>query len=203
MNELLDNDTVNQSASKDIDKIFDNLNKDIDSVNKFINNLNNQKKANQEVFEEIEEERKKLEQARTNFESNMNFQLQEIDAKKLQLEKYFVAQRDALSIAEEEFKRNMDVALSEFELIKKESELSRESLSGEKEQFENYKKIEIDRIRHDEDVLSSEKEQFEKYKDVTLKKIELENKNLEKKCEKLKDIISQFNINFKPIKDEE
>jgi len=53
-------------------------------------------------------------------------------------------------------------------------------------------------------MLDSEKNQFEKYKEVTNKKIELENKNIEQKCDRFKELINQFNSNFKPmIKEEE
>ena len=93
----------------------------------------------------------------------------------------------------------MDNTLVELDLAKKEMELQREKLIQEKEQFENYKNLEMNRIRHSEEILKSEKEQFEKYKEVNTKKIELENKNLEQKYNKFKDIINQFNSNFKPI----
>ena len=203
MSDEVNIDLVNQSKSDDIDRVFDSLSQNIESVNNFLNNLNNQKKANQEVVGVIEEERKRLEEEKSNFESNMSFQTKELEARKNQIEKYFALQKDALKLAEEEFKRNMDVALSEFDIIRQEAELEKQNIAKERSQFEEYKKIELERIRHSEEVLSSEKSQFEKYKEVTTKKIELENKNLEQKCNKLKDIVSKFNVSFKPLKEEE
>ena len=80
--------------------------------------------------------------------------------------------------------------------------MQREKIKQEKEQFERYKELEINRIKQSEEILNSEKEQFEKYKEVSNKKIELENKNLEQKYNKFKNIIDQFNSNFKPIIDD-
>jgi len=106
--------------------------------------------------------------------------------------------------AESEFKINMDNSLNELELIKKELEIQSEKLKEEKEQFETYKNLELKRIHHAQEILESDKNQFEKYKEVSNKKIELENKNIEQKCDKFKELISQFNYSFKPlIKEEE
>ena len=74
---------------------------------------------------------------------------------------------------------------------------------GTEEQFEDYKTLELNRIKHSQDILESERNQFEKYKEVNMKKIELENKNLEQKCDKFRELFSQFNSNFKPIMEEE
>ena len=61
--------------------------------------------------------------------------------------------------------------------------------------------MELSRIEQAKEQFQSEKDQFAKYKDISIKKIELDNKNLEKKCLKFKEIMSQFNANFKPIID--
>ena len=88
-------------------------------------------------------------------------------------------------------------------LIAKEILMEKEKFKEEKEQFETYKSLELNRIKHSQDILESEKNQFEKYKEVNMKKIELENKSLEQKCDKFKELFSQFNSNFRPIVEEE
>jgi len=60
----------------------------------------------------------------------------------------------------------------------------------------------MSRIHHAEEILASERNQFERYKEVTNEKIELDNKNLEQKCARFKEIVGQFNSNFKPILNE-
>ena len=60
----------------------------------------------------------------------------------------------------------------------------------------------IDIVNRVEEI-NQEKEQFNKYKEISVKKIELDNKNLEQKCLKFKEIVNQFNSNFKPVLDEE
>ena len=111
--------------------------------------------------------------------------------------------RQITKLIENDFKLNMDVSLNEIEIEKKELELSKEKFKEEKSQFESYKELELTRIKHANEIIESEKNQFEKYKEVTNRKIELENKNLQQKCDKLKDIINKFNSSFKEsIKDE-
>lgn len=48
-------------------------------------------------------------------------------------------------------------------------------------------------------MFKTEKEQFEKYKKVKETKIELANKEIEQKCEKFKEVITQFNTRFRKI----
>ena len=197
---MIDTTGVNTDVKeRNLNQMFSNLNDDIESVNKFIINLNNQKKANQAAIDDIEVVKKKFEQEKLEFEQDMKYRLKELEVKKSQVEKYFNVQKQALSSSEEEFKKNMDFALSELEIIRKETELGKEKLEEEKNHFESYKSIEMEKINHSMDVLESEKRQFDKYKDITNKRFELENKNIEKKCESLKNIVNQFNVNFKPV----
>lgn len=188
-----------KSSTTDLDSLFDNLTSDIENVNRFISNLNEQKKANNAEEQELLEEKLKIQRARVEFENYMKVQNEELSQKQKQVEQYLITQKEHLAKAEEEFKINMDNSLVELELAKKELEIQKEKIKEEKEQFENYKLLEMNRIHHAEEILESDKVQFEKYKEVTAKKVELESKNLEQKCAKFKDIINQFNSNFKPI----
>jgi len=81
--------------------------------------------------------------------------------------------------------------------------MEKDNFKKEKEQFESYKSLEISRIDQSKDQFEMEKEQFVKYKEISIKKMELDNKNLEQKCLKFKEIMNQFNSNFKPILNEE
>ena len=203
---LLNDDNLDVTSSfdptsdgGDLDNLFQNLTSDIENVNKFISNLNDQKKANSVEEQELLEEKQRIERAKVEFENYMKLQNEEITQKQKQFNQYLSTQKEYLSKAEEEFKINMDNSLTELELAKKELEIQKEKIKEEKEQFETYKNLEINRIHHSEEILASERNQFEKYKEVTNKKIELENKNLEQKCTRFKEIISQFNSNFRPI----
>ena len=81
---------------------------------------------------------------------------------------------------------------------KKELEINKESFLQEKAQFETYRSLELSRINQAKEQIEKEKEQFAKYKDISMKRIELENKNIEQKCLKFREIMNQFNSNFKP-----
>lgn len=204
---LLDDSKINSSltssTSVDLDSLFENLSNDVENVNKFISNLSEQKKANSQSEQVIIEERIKLEKAKKEFSDYMEIQKAEIENERMKSENSLNFQKQNLNKAEAEFKVSMDNTLFELELAKKEIEIQREKLKQEKEQFETYKNLEINRIHHSEEILKSEKEQFEKYKEVNNRKIELENKNLEQKYNKFRDIINQFNSNFRPIIEEE
>lgn len=195
-NKIDDTSTINNT---NLDELFNNLTSDIETVNKFISNLNNQKTANNKEEQVLIEERQKIDRDKEEFEKYMAIQREEINQKKNQVEQYLNNQKEYLAKAESDFKTNMDNSLSELELAKKELEIQKEKIKEEKEQFENYKSLEINRIHHAEEILASERNQFERYKEITNEKLELESKNFEQKCIKFKEIISQFNSNFKPI----
>lgn len=205
---LLNNDynsdlTSKNSSSNDLDNLFDNLTNDIQTFNKYINDVNQRKKDNILEEKEIIEERRRIEKSKLDFENYVRTKNEEYENKMAQVDVYLESQKQNLLKAEAEFKSNMDNSLNELELIKKELEIQKEKLKEEKEQFEAYKNLELNRIQHSQEILESEKNQFEKYKEVNNKKIELENKNLEQKCDKFKELISQFNSSFKPILKEE
>lgn len=192
-------DDASTISNTNLDELFNNLTSDIETVNKFISNLNNQKTANNKEEQVLIEERQKIDRDKEEFEKYMAIQREEINQKKNQVEQYLNNQKEYLAKAESDFKTNMDNSLSELELAKKELEIQKEKIKEEKEQFENYKSLEINRIHHAEEILASERNQFERYKEITNEKLELESKNFEQKCIKFKEIISQFNSNFKPI----
>ncbi len=199
--ESLDNLKLNAS-NDDLDHLFDNLTSDIANVNKFITNLNDQKKFNNVAEKELVEERQRIEKSKADFDEFMEAQKEEISKKQKQVEDYLATQKQYLAKAEAEFKDSMDSSLAQLDISKKELEIQEKKLEEDKAQFENYKSLEISRIHHAEEILASERAQFERYKEVTNEKIELDNKTLEQKCERFKEIVGQFNSNFKPILDD-
>ena len=199
-NKFGSSDTVKtENTIKDLDTIFDNLTNDVENFNKFISNVNKQKKVNNEEILELAEEREKIQRERIEFDNYIKIQKEDLRNKQEQFEELSKIQRANLSKAEEEFRINMDNSLKELELSLQEQKIQKDKFEEEKQQFEEYRNIEMNRIQHAEDVLQSERKQFEKYKEVNIKRIELENKNLEQKCDRFKNLISQFNLNFKPM----
>ena len=187
----------------DLDSLFNNLSDDINNFNKYIATVN--KKKNENLLEEKEliEEKIRLDKAKMDFENYVKAKNEEYEKKMQQVDEYLNSQKQNLLKTESEFKSNMENSLNELELTKKEILMEKEKFKEEKEQFETYKSLELNRIKHSQDILESEKNQFEKYKEVNMKKIELENKSLEQKCDKFKELFSQFNSNFRPIVEEE
>lgn len=196
---LLNNDSNIQSSSNNLDSLFDNLTNDINLFNKYVDGVNRQKKENNQEVRELLEEKLKIEKVKQDFDDYIRTKQAEYDNKMAQVDEYLNTQKQNLLKMESEFKVSMDNSLNELELEKKEFEIEKEKFKEEKEQFETYKSLELDRIKHSQEILESDKSQFEKYKDVSNKKIELENKNLEQKCDKFKELIGQFNAKFRPI----
>lgn len=196
-------DSLESNSSSDLDTLFDNLTSDINNFNKYIENINRQKQENNVEVRELIEEKQRIARAKLDFEEYVKTKNKEYENKMSQADEYLESQKKNIMKAEVEFKTNMDNSLNELELVKKELEIQKEKFNEEREQFETYKKLELERILHSQEIFESEKKQFEKYKEVCSKKIELENKNLEQKCDKFKELIGQFNSNFKPIMEEE
>lgn len=208
LNESMDNEiNVNISASSndisDLDSLFDNLTNDINSFNKYVEDVNQKKKENILEEKELIAEKLKIDRAKIEFENYIKTKNDEYEKKMGQVDEYLESQKQVILRAEAEFKSNMDNSLNELELEKKELEIQKEKFKQEKDQFENYKTLELNRIQHAQKILDSEREQFEKYKEINTQKIELENKNLQQKCDKFKELLGQFNLSFKPIKEEE
>ena len=204
LNEKYSNDMTRvEDSSRNLDTLFNNLSDDIISFNKYVDGINKQKKENSIEEKELIEERQKLDKIKFDFESYVKAKNLEFEKMVKDIEDYSNSEKQKLAKLQSDFKANMDNALNELDINKKELEIQKDKFREEKEQFEDYKKIEVSRIKHSEEILDSEKEQFDKYKEVTIKKIELENKNLEQKCEKLRNLISQFNLSFKPVVKEE
>ena len=202
---LLKNNNSNLSTSepsKSFDSMFNNLNNDIANVNDIIYNLKSKSIANKEEEQELLEERDKLNQDRVEFESYVNEKNAELRQKQEQINQYLDTQKKYLSSANEEFKTNMQRSLMELDIQRKELQIEKEKFMTEKDQFETYKKIEMESLHHSKDIFESEKVQFEKYKEICNKRIELETKSLEQKCSKFKNIIGEFNTNFKPLIDD-
>ena len=188
-----------KSSFSDLDTLFDNLTDDINVFNKYVDDVNKRKKENIVEEKGILEEKQRIAKAKLEFEEYVKAQQQEYERKKSQVDDYLNSQKQNLIKAEADFKTSMDNSLNELEISKKELEIQREKFKQEKEQFETYKGLELERIKHSQEILEADKKQFEKYKEVTNKKIELENKNLEQKCDKFKELIGQFNLSFKPM----
>jgi hypothetical protein len=195
--------TQSLNSSNDLDSLFDNLTNDISSFNKYVDGVNKRKKENIVEEKELLEEKQRIEKSKLEFEEYVKTRQEEYDKKIGQIDEYLNVQKQNLLKAESEFKESMDNSLNELDISKKELEIQREKFKQEKEQFETYKSLELNRIKHASEILESDKNQFEKYKEVANKKIELENKNLEQKCEKFKQLITQFNSSFKPMIEEE
>lgn len=184
-----------------IDNLFNNLTEDIANVNRFISEVTKQQKNNETEVKELSIERKKLENMKLEFSNKMKIQEEELKTKQKQSEQNLLAQYDKLKKSEEDFRESMSKNFAELELEKKSLDVEKEIFEQQKQQFESYKKLETARLKQLEISINLEKEQFEKYKDVSTKKIELENKNLEDKCLRFKEIMKQFDVNFKPIKE--
>ena len=186
-----------KTTSVDLDSLIEGLSSDIRNVNNFMEGLNEQKKANKEIEKSLVDERKKLERDKQDFEDYVRRITSELEETKKTNEVILNAQKLNLSKAEANFKENMDNTLSELELVKKELELRESKFKEDKEQFEKYKDLELSRINHEKEILQADKEQFEKYREVNNKRIEIENKNLEQQFNKFRQVIDQFNVNFK------
>lgn len=187
--------------SKNFDSLFDNLTEDIANVNKYISEVNKKNKSCENAQRELFDERQKLEKSKLDFENYFRAKEEELKKLKMQTEEYVAIQTDKLRKAEEDFRNGMTSSLSELELEKKALEVDKENFKQEKAQFESYKSLEVSRINQAREHIEQDKEQFAKYKDIAMQKIELDNKNLEKKCLKFKEIMQQFNSNFKPVLD--
>ena len=201
---LIGNVDTKPSVTSDLDDLFNNLTSDIQNFNKYISDVNKQKQENSIEEKEILEEKQRIDKAKLDFENYVKTKNEEYIKKEKEIDEYLNLQKQNLLKAEEDFKINMDNSINELEIVKKEVELQKNRLEEEKSQFETFKNLEINRIKHAKEMLDSEKTQFEKYKEVTIRKIDLENKNIEQKCDRFKELINQFNSNFKPmIKEEE
>lgn len=201
--DFLLNDSENPSSLNSLDSLFNNLTDDINNFNKYIDEVNKKKKDNAIEQQELMEEKLKVDKAKLEFENYVKVKNEEYEVKMKQVDSYLETQKQNLLKSESEFKTNMDNSLRELELSKKELDIQKEKFNEEKQQFESYKNLELNRIKHAQEILDSDKKQFEKYKEVNNKKIELENKNLEQKCDRFKELINQFNSSFKPILEEE
>ena len=196
----MNDETIEKS---NLDDLFDNLSSDIANINQVVSDINAKKRITSEELESIKLERQKLDKDRADFDNYASKKDQVLNQKQKDIEDYLRVQKNNLFRAESEFKTNMSNALRELELTKKEFQMQKDKLDAEKNQFEDYKTIEMNRINHASEIFLSEKEQFEKYKAMTEEKLQLETRNLEIKCKRIKDMIGQFNNNFKPILEEE
>lgn len=192
----------NSSASNNLDNLFNNLTNDISTFNKYVDNVNRQKIENTKEEKELLEEKQKIAKARIEFEEYVKTQQAEYNKKQEQIEEYLNSQRQNILKSEEDFKRSIETTLNEIEISKKEIEIQKDKLKYDQEQFESYKNLELERIKHSQAILETDKIQFEKYKEIATQKIELENKGIEQKCERIKGFIGQINSSFKPIVEE-
>ncbi|MDO4962547.1 MAG: hypothetical protein Q4E75_00365 [bacterium] len=187
----------------DLDSLFSNLSDDINNFNKFVDTVNQKKRVNADEERKIQDERARLEQDKIDLEKYFKAKESEYKKREKQIDDYLSDQKQNLLKAEAEFKTNMDSSLSEFEITRKELDIEKSKLEEDKNQFEKYKTIELNRLQNAREILNTEKEQFEQYKEVNSKKIELESKNIEQKYDKLRELISQFNLSFKQTDNEE
>ena len=199
----IDETKKQNNSSVNLDVLINGLSSDIKNVNNFMADLNKEKKAHKEIQQTIINERKKLEHDKNEFENYVKLMNAEFENAKKTQEINFNTQKLNLAKAENSFKESMDNTLAELELVKKDLELKENKIAEEKEQFIKFKEIEQDRIKHEREVLQFERDQFNDYKEVNNKRIEVEKKDLEQQFNKFKQIIDQFNLNFKSSLEEE
>lgn len=199
LNDAYEAETINDLEGRDsnIDNLFNNLTEDIASANKFILEVTKKNKNCELERKELDEDKQKFRKSKEEFELYKQEQQEEIRKKKRDLEQHMTLQLEKIRKAEDDFRNNMSHSLNEIQIEKKELEIAREEFAKEKEQFDAYRALEITRIDQSKREIEDEKEQFNKYKDVSKKRIELENKNIEQKCLKFREIMNQFNSNFK------
>lgn len=194
---LNNNEFDSKLEQKNLDSLFDNLTEDIANVNKYISEVNKQNKTNEQAQRDLYDSRQKLEKAKLDFEEYSRSKEEELQKIKIQTDEYLVLQKEKIKKAEEEFRNSMSSSLSSLEIEKKTLEIEKEKLQQEKTQFEAYKDLEISRLNQAKEQFEGEKKQFEKYKEISVKKIELDTNTLEQKCLKFKELMNQFNSNFK------
>ena len=190
-------DTKNNTNTVNLDVLINGLTSDIKSVNNFMADLNKEKKANKEIEETIIKERKKLEHDKKEFDNYVRLMNSEFETARKTQELNFNTQKLNLAKAENSFKENMDNTLAKLELVKKELDLKEKKIEEDRQQFDKYKEIEQERLKHEREVLQFEREQFNSFKEVNNKRIEVEKRDLEQQFNKFKQIIDQFNLNFK------
>ena len=88
-----------------------------------------------------------------------------------------------------------------FEVEKKNTlaqfEIEKSSIADIREEIESNREIKLREIELEKNVLEIEKDKFEKYKELEEQRLDYENQELSKGCERLKNLVSQFNQEFK------
>ena len=210
---ILLNDQNNINQSNDLDSLFTNLAKDINTFNRYVDGVNRRKKENSSEEKSILEEKQRIAKAKLEFEEYARAKQVEYDKKINQADEYMNIQKQNILKSEEDFRASMNKSLNDLALAKQQFEIekqaSRQELENakrkfeeEKDKFEKYKEIEQERIKHEQELLELDRTQFEKYQEVANKKIQLENKEIEQNKDKLKDMVGQFVSSFKSIIDE-
>lgn len=191
-------DANNEFSSKSIDEMFSSLSSDIAGINRLVSDLNERKTQAVDDVRKIAAEREVIERQKSDVDLYIAKAEAEILKKKNDIDIYLENRQRALTNAENEFRKKMETSLKELEIMRQEFMLEKDKIKEEKDQFEAYKNIEIEKIQYAARVLTADKEQFEKYRQVAMERVNLETRNLENRCSKFKDIVNQFNTNFKP-----
>ena len=154
LNDNYNNEEISKSDTPiDLDSLFNNLTQDINNFNKYIDDVNKKKKDNTKEEKELLEEKLRLDKAKADFENYISVKNKEYENKMAQADEYLNTQRQILLKTEAEFKSNMDNSLKELELEKKELEIQREKIKEERDQFEAYKNLELNRLKHSQEIL--------------------------------------------------
>ena len=168
------NDIIKQKSDIDFDIMFNDLSKGVENVNEMISNLNKQKLDNNNEYDEINSEKRKLHKMQEEFETYMRIQRAELKKKTDQTEMDIRNAKQSLENIRSEFKANMDKSLKELEVAREELELEKDKFKETMQEFESYKQLEMDKVRHAEEILKAEQAQLENEKDMQREKLERE-----------------------------
>lgn len=232
MNKMLEEDE-NETDQKNLDDsyvlsnfdvLFDSLYNDVAGANNFISNLIEQKKTVNINEAELNELKEKLEKEKDDFEKYVETQKNSLELEKKEVNEYVKNQKIRIQNEEEQFNADCDATRAEIALAEQTLKIANEKLDTEKEQFEQYKQLEEEKIQTDRAKLETEreqfakekaiaeekikngqkelqtqKEQFAKSKELEEKKLELESKNLSQSCARFKELVAQFNSGFQQL----
>lgn len=190
-NEISNSESNDPDALSDFDSLFNNLYSDVVGANNFISNLIEKKTSLNKNEKSLEEIKEKFEKEKAEFDRYVAEQRKSIEKEKQQCDEYVATQRQRIESEEAKFNEDVLAKNTELDLLEQSLNITREQLETEKEQFEDYKKVEEEKLRNDKNKLESDKSQFEKEKDLTqksLKERQDELTNKEQEFAKFKDL---------------
>lgn len=164
-------ETDSNDVLSDFDSLFNNLYSDVVGANNFISNLIEKKTSLNKNEKSLEEIKEKFEKERAEFDRYVAEQRKAIEKEKQQCDEYVATQRQRIESEEAKFNEDVLAKNTELDLLEQSLTITKEQLETEKEQFEDYKKIEEEKIKSDKSKLETEKNQFEKEREMTQKSL--------------------------------